>query len=168
MPHAQPARIPTPTESRLIEPAAVMIRRPTPGIVTDPSPSIPVHPDPAAMSVRGPVHTNADGGPPDPPIRWNLGPNAGRIQVLHAVHAGPNILIAGRLQHGLVATVVPTIPVVARDGFHNLKLRVGGCSPCDHRLARRKPLRSTRRKHLQVACPAGHLGFSRIRYRAPI
>src|SRR5438552_14354158 len=110
MPHANRAGIPAPSITGLVEPASVVIRRPAPRVVAYPRPSIPVFPNPASGPVRRP--TRRHGRLPHVAVGRHVHPVSIRVQVLCAIYARRNILLADGSGERAVAAVAPAVPFV--------------------------------------------------------
>src|SRR5215471_15244219 len=104
MPRGDQSRIPAPSHTVMVEPAAVMIWSPAPRIVTDPRPAVPILPGPSTSLVRRPV-CRQSGRPPHISVFRNARPGSSRIEILGAIDARADITRTHRLHEHTIAAV---------------------------------------------------------------
>ncbi len=149
MPASNAARPPAPTERRVIEPAAIVIRRPAPGIVADPGPAVPVVVHPASVPIRRPASRHA--GNPNAAVLRIVGPVTVVVEVFRAIDVAADVLIGLRAFVVAVAILAPTIEFIALRRVDDLELRIVVGAAREHRAAGLQPFAASRREHFEFA-----------------
>ena len=128
-----------------------MKRRPTPGVGTDPGPPIIVFPNPTAILIGRPIGIHLRS--PNLAVRRVTHPLAAVVQIFGPVHILRDVVIAGGIQHLLVALFVPTVPFIKGDRGYNAEFRVVGVAPRQHGLSGLYLLCALWRHNLHIAQP---------------